>query len=153
MPPKDLIFFTHYFVNRWLPKLGHGQGWFVVLLRDRCYLNHRTGEIRDEVHTDRGYAEIADWLGLKRVKTIWEWLRNDEVGRFVREISHEIGEWEESPRRFKICLGEPMTEEDWTRANEWLARRGIGALDTHSHPIGANDTIRRKAHQRLRWRG
>lgn len=142
MPPKDLIFFTHYFVNRWLPKLGHGQGWFVVLLRDRCYLNHRTGEIRDEVHTDRGYAEIAGWLGLKRVKTIWEWLRNDEVARFVREISHEIGEWEVSPRRFKICLGEPMTEEDRTRANELLARRGIGAVDTHSQPIGANGTIR-----------
>jgi hypothetical protein len=142
MPPKDLIFFTHYFVNRWLPKLGHAQGWFVVLLRDRCYLNHRTGEIRDEVHTDRGYAEIAGWLGLKRVKTIWEWLRNDEVARFVREISHEIDEWEESPRRFKICLGEPMTEEYRSRANELLARREIGAVDTQSQPIGANDTIR-----------
>jgi hypothetical protein len=144
MPPKDLIFFTHYFVNRWLPKLGHGQGWFVVLLRDRCYLNHRTGEIRDEVHTDRGYAEIAGWLGLKRAKTIWEWLRNDEVARFVREISHEIGEWEESPRRFKVCLGEPMTEKDRTRATELLNRRGFGVVDTHSHPIGASDTIRRK---------
>lgn len=144
MPPKDLIFFTHYFVNRWLPKLGHGQGWFVVLLRDRCYINHRTGEIRDEAQVDRGYAEIAGWLGLKRVKTIWEWLRNDEVTRFVREISHEIGEWEESPRRFKICLGEPMTEEDQTRANESLAHRGFGVVDTHSHPTGASDTIKRK---------
>ncbi|GAB4416620.1 MAG: hypothetical protein Kow002_02510 [Anaerolineales bacterium] len=142
MPPKDLIFITHYFVTRWLPKLGHGQGWFVELLRDRCYINHRTGEIRDEVHTDRGYAEIAGWLGLKRVKTVWEWLRNDEVARFVREISHEIGDWEESPRRFKVCLGEPMTEEDWSRANEFLARRGFGPVGTHSQPIGANDTIR-----------
>lgn len=142
MPPKDLIFFTHYFVNRWLPKLGHGQGWFVVLLRDRCYLNQRTGEIRDEAQADQGYAEIARWLGLKRVKTVWEWLRDDEVARFLREISHEIGDWEESPRRFKVCLGEPMTEEDRTRANEWLARRGFGAVDTHSQPTGANDTIR-----------
>jgi hypothetical protein len=142
MPPKDLIFISHYFVTRWLPKLGHAQGWFVELLRDRCYINQRTGEIRDEVHTDRGYAEIAGWLGLKRVKTVWEWLRNDELALFVRETSHEIGDWEESSRCFKVCLGEPMTEEDRTRANELLAKRGFGAFDTHSQPIGANDTIR-----------
>ena len=156
MPPRDLVFLTHYFVTRWLPKLGHGQGWFVMLMRDRCYLNPRTGEIRDEALVDRGYAEISKWLGLKRVKTIWEWLRNDEVARFVREINHEVGEWEESQRRFKVCLGEPMTEEDRTQAYELLASRGfgaggtirnkrtdsiIGAADTHN---GATYTIKRE---------
>ncbi len=156
IPPRDLVFLTHYFVTRWLPKLGHGQGWFAVLMRDRCYLNPRTGEIRDEALVDQGYAEISKWLGLKRVKTIWEWLRNDEVARFVREISHEVGEWEESPRRFKVCLGEPITEEDRTQAYELLASRGFGAGgtirdkrtdsiigvdDTHN---GATDTIKRE---------
>ena len=34
MPPKDLIFLTHYFVTHWLPKLGSGPGWFVTVLRD-----------------------------------------------------------------------------------------------------------------------
>jgi hypothetical protein len=145
MPPRDLVFLTHYFVTRWLPKLGHGQGWFVVLMRDRCYINPRTGEIRDETLVDQGYVRIASWLGLKRVKTIWEWLRNDEVARFVREISHEIGDWEESSRRFKICLGEPMIEEDRIWANELLARRGFGANDTirdqrPNNPIGVADT-------------
>lgn len=142
MPPKDLVVLTHYFVTHWLPILGYGQGWFVVLLRDRCYLNRRTGEIRDVAQVDQGYAEISHWLGLKRVKTVWEWLRNDEVTRFVREMSHEIGNWEESLRSFKVCLGEPMTEEDRIRANNLLARRGIGAVDTHSNPIGASDTHR-----------
>jgi len=145
MPPRDLVFLTHYFVTQWLPKLGHGQGWFVVLMRDRCYLNPRTGEIRDEALVDQGYAEISKWLGLKRVKTIWEWLRNDEVARFVCEISHEVGEWEESPRRFKVCLGEPMTEEDRTQAYELLASRGFGAGGTIRNKradsnIGAADT-------------
>ncbi|NJD60923.1 MAG: hypothetical protein FIA98_16130 [Anaerolineae bacterium] len=145
MPPRDLVFLTHYFVTRWLPKLGHGQGWFVVLIRDRCYLNPRTGEIRDEALVDQGYSEIADWLGLKRVKTIWEWLRIDDVARFVREIRHEIDDWEESPRRFKVCLGEPMTEEDRIRANGMLAKRGFGANDTirdkrTDSVIGAVDT-------------
>ena len=48
MPPRDLILLTHYFVTRWLPKLGPGPGWLVVLVRDRGYINPRTGEIRDE---------------------------------------------------------------------------------------------------------
>lgn len=142
IPPRDLIFITHYFVTHWLPMLGHGPSWFVVLLRDRCYINRRTGEIRDEAKAKRGYAEVAAWLGLKRVKTVWEWLRNDEVARFIRETSHEIGDWEDASRRFKVCLGEPMTEEDRTRANEMLADRGIGVVGTVSNLIGGNDTIR-----------
>ena len=150
IPPRDLILLTHYFVTRWLPILGHGPGWLVVLLRDRGYINPRTGEIRDEVTLPDGYAEAARWLGLRRVKTIWDWLRNDAVVRFVREISHETGVWEESPRFFKVCMGEPMTEEDRVRANELLARRGIGAVGTIS---GANGTISREHIGDLRWRG
>jgi hypothetical protein len=142
MSPKDLVFITHYFVTRWLPELGHGQGWFVVLLRDRCYINQRTGELRDVAQIEKGYAEIARWLGLKRVKTVWEWLRNNEVARFVREIDHEMAVGKNLFADFKVCLGEPMTEEDRTRANELLGHGGIGVVDTHSNPIGANDTIR-----------
>ncbi len=150
MPPRDLIILTHYFVNRWLPQLGPGSGWLVVLLRDRGYINPRTGELRDEVTLPEGYAEAARWLGLRRVKTIWEWLRNDAVTRFVREISHENGVWEESPRFFKVCMGEPMTEEDRGRANELLARRGIGAVGTIRRGAidtisGADDTIRHES--------
>lgn len=46
MPPKDLIFLTHYFVTHWLPKLGSGPGWFVTLLRDRGYINTRSTHTR-----------------------------------------------------------------------------------------------------------
>ena len=125
---------------------GPGPGWLVVLVRDRGYINPRTGEIRDEVTLPEGYAEAACWLGLRRVKTIWEWLRNDLVARFVREISHENGVWEEFPWFFKVCMGEPMTEEDRVRANELLARRGIGVVGTIrreliGHPVGTIDTI------------
>ena len=145
MPPKDLVFLTHYFVSHWLPRLGPGPGWFVTLMRDRGYINQRTGEVRDEILLPEGYAEAARWLGLKRVKTVWEWLRSDEVATFVRETGREIGTWEDAPRRFKVCLGEPMTESDQARANESLSAVEIGAGDIHSTQngndlIGANDT-------------
>jgi hypothetical protein len=144
MPPKDLVFLTHYFVSHWLPRLGPGPGWFVTLMRDRGYINQRTGEVRDEILLPEGYAEVARWLGLKRVKTVWEWLRTSEVAIFVRETGREIGSWEGAPRRFKVCLGEPMTESDQTRANESLSAVAIGAGDTHSSQesntfLGAND--------------
>lgn len=144
MPPKDLVFLTHYFVSHWLPRLGPGPGWFVTLMRDRGYINQRTGEVRDEILLPEGYAEVAHWLGLKRVKTVWEWLRTSEVSTFVRETGREIGSWEDAPRRFKVCLGEPMTEGDQARANESLSAIVIGAGDTHSSQdgniiFGAND--------------
>lgn len=145
MPSRDLIFLTHYFVSHWLPRLGSGPGWFVTLLRDRCYFNRRTGEIRDEVRLEQGYAEGARWLGLKRVKTIWEWLRSADVAIFLCEMSRENGTWEEAPRRIKVCLGEPMTDEDQDQANTLLARSPLGASVTHSNPenieaIGASDS-------------
>ena len=145
MPPKDLVFLTHYFVSHWLPRLGPGPGWFVTLMRDRGYINQRTSEVRDEILLSEGYAEVARWLGLKRVKTVWEWLRTDKVSTFVRETGREIGTWEDAPRRFKVCLGEPMTESDQTRANESLSALGIGVDNIHSTQngndlVGANDT-------------
>jgi hypothetical protein len=144
MPPKDLVFLTHYFVSHWLPRLGPGPGWFVTLMRDRGYINQRTGEVRDEILLTEGYTEAACWLGLKRVKTVWEWLRTSEVATFVRETGREIGAWEDAPRRFKVCLGEPMTESDRMRAKESLSSVAIGAGDTHggqegSTFLGAND--------------
>jgi hypothetical protein len=144
MPPKDLVFLTHYFVSHWLPRLGPGPGWFVTLMRDRGYINQRTGEVRDEILLPEGYAEVARWLGLKRVKTVWEWLRSDEVATFVRETGRDIGTWEDAPRRFKVCLGEPMTESDQARANDSLSAVEIGVGDTQSSQngialLGAND--------------
>ena len=145
MPSKDLVFLTHYFVSHWLPRLGPGPGWFVTLMRDRGYINQRTSEVRDEILLSEGYAEVACWLGLKRVKTVWEWLRISEVYTFIRETGREFGAWEDAPRRFKVCLGEPMTESDQARANASLSAFGIGAGDTYSTQngidlIGANDT-------------
>jgi len=74
------ILITHYFLESVIPNtnLTASQAWLVALMRDRCYFNHDTREIRDEVLVRGGYAELADWLGLNRPKTIWEWIRDDQ---------------------------------------------------------------------------
>ncbi len=144
IPPNDLVILTHYFVTHWLPKLGPGAGWLVTLLRDRGYINPRTGEIRDEVILSGGYNEAANCLGTKQVKTIWEWLKSS-AANFVKEIWREAGSWENAPCRFKVCLGEPMTEADQKQASQVLGIQLIGASGTHSKVsdyilIGANGT-------------
>jgi DnaA N-terminal domain len=74
MPDRDLLGPTHFFVEHVLPHLGTGPGWMLTLIRDRCYVNRETGEVRNQVIVQGGYAEVAGWLGLTRPKTIWEWL-------------------------------------------------------------------------------
>ncbi len=92
--------------------------------------------MRDEVILEQGYAEAARWLGLKRVKTVWEWLRNPEVAQFLCETGRENGSWEEAPRRIKVCLGEPMTQADQDQANALLVKNPPGAGVTHSESQG-----------------
>lgn len=67
MSQNERLEITHFFVRNVLPHIGTGPGLMLILLRDRA---------RDEkqIHIDQGYAEIADWLGLNRPKTVWEWL-------------------------------------------------------------------------------
>jgi len=73
MPDNDRLAVTHFFVEHILPYLGTGPGWMLTLLRDRCYVNKETGEVRDQVRIAGGYAEIAGWMGVTP-ETIKRWL-------------------------------------------------------------------------------
>jgi hypothetical protein len=104
----------------------------VTLLRDRCYVNTQTGEVRDEVVIRGGYLELASWLGLSRSKTIWEWVRNGKgaVSAFLATLPLQEGD-EPDTLRLKIRLDEPLFN---------------GATDTHrmaqvALSNGADDTI------------
>ncbi len=73
MPDTNRLGVTHFFVENVLPYLGTGPGWMLTMLRDRCYTNRETGEVRDQVRIPGGYAEIAGWMGVKP-GTIKRWL-------------------------------------------------------------------------------
>ncbi len=73
LPANDQLHLSWYFLLHWLPLLGHGPGWATILLRDRCFYNRQTGELRDTVNVRGGYQELASALGLQRTKTIREW--------------------------------------------------------------------------------
>jgi hypothetical protein len=45
----EFILVSWYFLKNWLPTLGSDAAMFVLVLRNLCYFNDETGELRDEV--------------------------------------------------------------------------------------------------------
>ncbi|MBI1793372.1 MAG: hypothetical protein HYR70_04185 [Chloroflexi bacterium] len=91
MPSSDLIVIPLFFLENILPHLGAGPAWMLTILRDMCYADSRTGESRNRVTVQGGYAEIAGWLGMTRPLTIYEWLHGKKGNEpilpiYVREV-------------------------------------------------------------------
>lgn len=128
------LLITHYFLEKVTPiaRLTPPQAWLVTLLRDRCYVNTQTGEVRDEVVIRGGYAELADWLGLARPKTIWEWVRDAKgaVSAFLAVLPLQEGD-EPDALRLKVRLDEPLFDG----ANDTIKLAQVALSD------GAGDTI------------
>ncbi len=70
----DFILISWYFLKHWLPVLGADAAMFVLVLRNMCYFNDETGEIRDEVWMDGGYEAIANRLGINNPRVVANWL-------------------------------------------------------------------------------
>lgn len=111
MPSNKQIKITVFFLEHVLIHLGAGPGWAVTLLRDKCFDSE--SETRNRVVIRGGYAEIAAWLGLNRVKTMWEWLNmkkdakyiNPILNLYLREIADER-DYDKRERTFKVLLEE-----------------------------------------------
>lgn len=135
------ILMTHYFLETVIPNsaLTPAQAWLIAMLRDRCYVNQETGEVRDEVLVRGGYGELADWLGLNRPKTIWEWIRDDKgpVSAFLCVLPGQERDDADSVR-VRVRMEEPVF--DGANDTIRLARMAPddGAVDTHKD--GANGT-------------
>jgi hypothetical protein len=100
MPSNDQIKITVFFMEHVLAYLGAGPGWAVTLMRDRCFDSE--SETRTRVVVKGGYAEIASWLGISRVKTVWEWLNQKKNGKFINPI-------------FNLYMREKVDERDYDK--------------------------------------
>ena len=74
--PHQMVHVSWYFLREWLPLLGHDAAALVLTTRAQGYYNPQTHELRDEVRITGGYAELARVIGLKRDRTIGDWLPN-----------------------------------------------------------------------------
>ena len=119
MPQNDQIVISLFFLEHILPHLGAGPAWMYILLRDRCY--EGVDEQRDICTVPGGYAEIANWLGISRPMTVYEWM-NGRFGKKAKEpgkLRHPVtlayltnlGEgrvknFTKSPRAFRVLLND-----------------------------------------------
>jgi hypothetical protein len=69
----DFILISWYFLHNWLPLLGSNVAMLIVLLRNLCYFNNETGEIRDEVWLEGGNTAIASRLGVDNPRQVAQW--------------------------------------------------------------------------------
>jgi DnaA N-terminal domain len=69
----DFILVSWYFLHNWLPLLGPNVAMLIVLLRNLCYFNDETGEIRDEVWLEGGNKAIASRLGIDNPRQVAQW--------------------------------------------------------------------------------
>jgi transposase-like protein len=136
----DFILVTWYFLRNWLPLLGADAAMFVLVLRNLCYFNDETGEIRDAVWIEGGYQAIANRLGIDNARVVANWLpawiergkRKDELSErtveelsrrqrlqdllslFVERTDHRINSESNYSWKFKVQRVDPLTPQHQT---------------------------------------
>ena len=73
LAPGDFILLSWYFVQNWLPLLGHDAAMLIALLRNQCFFNDETGEIRDTVWIHGGLSTLAARLGIENPRQVALW--------------------------------------------------------------------------------
>ena len=155
----EFILVSWYFLKNWLPALGPDAAMFVLVLRNLCYFNDETGELRDEVWIEGGYEAIAQRLGTKNPRTVATWLpakiergkRKDELtdrtdqefsrrqrlqdllGLFVDRTDHRMNSAGNYAWKFKVQRVDPLTPQHETirQVSSSLLERSenLGVLD------------------------
>jgi hypothetical protein len=130
----EFILVSWYFLKNWLPVLGSDAAMLILVLRNLCYFNDETGELRDEVWIEGGYEAIAQRLGIKNPRTVATWLparidhkkRKDELtdrtdqefarrqriqdllGLFVDRTDHRVNSSGSYAWKFKVQRVDPL---------------------------------------------
>jgi hypothetical protein len=136
----EFILVSWYFLKNWLPALGPDAAMFILVLRNLCYFNDETGELRDEVWIEGGYEAIARRLGIKNPRTVATWLpakiergkRKDELtdrtdqeftrrqrlqdllGLFVDRTDHRMNSAGSYAWKFMVQRVDPLTPQHET---------------------------------------
>lgn len=111
--PDKGIFVTKYFLENWLPLLGHSALVLIMVIRKLCYWNWYTGEKRDVLDTEMGELAEAACISVRTLKTI---LKNDLIKRYfirytVRRVMTPNG-IRTAGIHLQIRMDDPMTPDD-----------------------------------------
>lgn len=135
--PNEFVLVSWYFLRYWLPLLGADAAMLIFILRNACYFNETTGEMRDEVWVEGGYVTLAQRLGVENPRLISHWFPaaiergrqkenltrstqkevdrrvqfQDRMGSFAQRIDHKTGEDGNYCWKFKVKRNDPLIPE------------------------------------------
>ena len=96
--PDKFAVHSHYVTRRWKRELGPTGYAVLTSLRERCYYNRKTGELRNSIQVTM--EEIADECGISERTVRRELDTNKALQKFVRAQR----EYEHDPRRGGFSL-------------------------------------------------
>jgi len=127
--PDRVAVMTQYFRQNWVPRLGHSLAWLIIALRQHCYWNRKTGEVRSWCQVTQ--EELAAEIGVEP-RTIRRLLQQPEVGRFIIEVKERYGYDRRLGKRvretttYQIRMDDPLTPEDEALLRQRLAENTAG---------------------------
>jgi hypothetical protein len=118
--PDKGIYVTKYFMENWLPLLGHSALIVVMMVRKVCYWNLYTGEKRDIMDTEMGELAEQACISVRTLKTI---LKNDLIRRYfirytVRRVMTPNG-IRTAGIHLQIRMDDPLTPEDQEKSGHY----------------------------------
>jgi hypothetical protein len=111
--PDKGIYVTKYFLENWLPLLGHSAFMVVMMVRKVCYWNPYTGEKRDVLDTEMGELAAQACISVRTLKTV---LKNELIRRYfirysVRRVMTPNG-IRTAGIRLQVRMDDPLTPQD-----------------------------------------
>ena len=111
--PDKTVYVTKYFLEKWLPLLGHSALIVIMMTRKVCYWNPYTGEKRDILETEMGELAKQACISVRTLKTV---LKNDLVKRYfirytVRRVMTPNG-IRTAGIRLQVRMDDPLTPQD-----------------------------------------
>ena len=113
--PDRVFVASQYFRKKWVPLLGHALAWLIIALRQRCYYNRETGELRDWCLVTQ--EELAKEIGVSR-RTLIRLLQRPYAEWFIEEVQcqyHYDSRFRKQVRGasvYRIRMDDPLIPED-----------------------------------------
>lgn len=115
--PDKGLYVTKYFLDHWLPLLGHSALIVVMTIRKVCYWNPYTGETRNIFETEMGELAEQACISVRTLKTV---LKNELIKRYfirynVRRVMTPNG-IRTAGIRLQVRMDDPLTPQDQEKA-------------------------------------
>jgi len=113
--PDRVVVMTQYFRRAWVPRLGHSLAWLIIALRQRCYWNRKTGELRNSCQVTQ--EDLAAEIGVEP-RTVRRLLEHPLAERFIIEVKgrynydQRLGKRVRETTTYQIRMDDPLTPED-----------------------------------------